>query len=84
MRDVFEKSQRTRKFVAERPQVEAEITRSFCTVLMVPISPKAHDINIYLEKLEMDPGPEAMSDALQAGILGVIPERISEMYVRAS
>ena len=82
MRDVLEKSPRTRIFVTGRPQVEAEITRYFGTVLMVSISPNPHDIKLYLEKkLEMDPEPEAMSQALRADILRVIPERISEMYV---
>ena len=37
----------------------------------VPISPNAHDINIYPEKVEMGPEPEAMSDALRVDILRV-------------
>ena len=85
MKDVLKESPKTRILVTGRPQVKAEITRYFGTGLVVPISPNPHDIKIYLErKLEMDPSPDAMSDALRADILRVIPERISEMYVRVS
>ena len=83
IRDVLEKSPRTRIFVTGRPQVEAEITRRFTNRVSVLINPKMHDVKIYLEKkLEMDPEPEAMSDTLRADILRIIPERISEMYVQ--
>ena len=82
MKDVLQESPEMRMFVTGGPQVEAEIIRYFTTAFIVPISPKAHDVKVYLEKkLEMDPEPEAMSDTLRADILGVIPERISEMYV---
>ena len=84
IQDVLEESPRTRIFVTGRPHVEAEITKCFATRLMVPISPKAPDIKIYLEKkLEMDPEPEVMTDTLRADILRIIPERFSEMYVQA-
>ena len=84
MKDALEESPRMRIFVTGRPQVEAEITRYFTTAVIVPISPKAHDIRRYLEKkLEMDTEPEAMSDALRADILKIILERISKMCVGA-
>jgi len=82
--EILEESPNMRIFLTGRPQVEAEITRCFTTRLVVPISPKAHDIRRYLEnKLEMDPEPMAMSDGLQVDILRLIPERISEMCVGA-
>ena len=52
------------------------------TVLVIP---ETHDIQRSLEnKLEMDPEPVVISDSLQADILGIFPERISEMCVGAS
>jgi len=85
LKDIFGAAPRTRIFLTGRPQVEAEVTRDFAARLMVPISPRKHDIKRYLEnKLEMDPEPMAMSDGLQVDILTFIPERISEMCVGAS
>ena len=84
LKDILQESPRTRIFATGRPQVEAEITRYFTTVVVVPISPNTHDIKRYLErKLEMDPEPAAMSDGLRADILRIIPERISKMCVGA-
>ena len=80
LKDILRESPRTRIFLTGRPQVEAEITRYFITRLTIPIIPKTHDIEMYLEnKLEMDPEPVAMSDGLRADILRIIPERISQM-----
>ena len=85
IQDILRGSPRTRVFLTGRPQVEAEITRYFTTRLTIPIIPKTHDIQIYLEnKLEMDPEPVAMSDGLRVDILRIIPERISQMCVGAS
>ena len=82
LKDILEESPRTRIFITGRPQVETEISRYFATSVTVPISPKTHDVKRYLEnKLEMDTELDAMSDALRADILKIIPERISEMYV---
>jgi len=82
IKDILGESPRMRIFVTGRPQVEAEITRFFTTSVTIPISPKAHDIERYLEKkLEMDTEQYAMSDRLRADILRVIPERISGMCV---
>ena len=85
LKDILRESPRTRIFLTGRPQVEADITRYFITWLTVPIIPKTHDIQIYLEnKLEMDPEPVAMSDGLRADILRIIPERMSQMCVGPS
>jgi len=85
LRDILQESPRMRIFATGRPQVEADITRYFAAVVIVPISPNTRDIKRYLEnKLEMDPEPEAMSDTLRADILRIIPERISKMCVGAA
>jgi len=85
LKDILQESPRARLFVTGRPQVRTEITRHFTGNVMVPISPKTHDIERYLEKkLEMDTESDAMSDALRADILRVIPQRISGMCVAGS
>jgi len=85
LKDIFQESPRTRLFVTGRPQIRTEITRYFTGSIMVPISPKTHDIVRYLEKkLEMDTESDAMSGALRADILRVIPQKISGMYVAES
>ena len=82
LKDILQEQGRTRIFVTGRPQVEGEITRHFTASVTMPISPKTHDIRIYLEKkLKMDIVHYAMSDGLRADILTIIPERISEMCV---
>jgi len=82
LKDILQASPGTRIFVTGRPQVRAEITRHFTGNVMVPISPKTHDIERYLEKkLEMDTESDAMSDNLRADILRVIPQKISGMCV---
>jgi len=84
LKDILRESPRTRIFLTGRPQVEAEIRRYFITRLTIPIIPKTHDIQIYLEnKLEMDPEPVAMSDGLRSDILRIIPARVSQMCVGA-
>ena len=85
LKNILEKLPRVRVFVTGRPQVESEISRYFAISVVVPISPKEHDIRRYLEKkLEMDTEPDAMSDALRADILRIVPERTSQMCVGAS
>ena len=82
MKDILQGSPRTRIFLTRRPQVDDEILRYFITRAIIPIVPKTHDIQIYLEnKLEMDPEPRAMSVHLWADILRIIPETISGMCV---
>ena len=84
MKDILEESPRMRIFITGRPEVEAEIIRYFTTAVIVPISPKPHDIKRYLDnKLEMDPEPGAMSDTLRADILRIILERVSKTCVGA-
>ena len=85
LKDILQESPRTRIFATGRPHVEAEIIRYFTTGVIVPITPSRHEIKKYLEKrLEMDTMRDAMSDALRADILRIIPEKISEMCVGTS
>jgi len=80
LKDILEELPRTRIFVTGRPQVETEISRYFAANVIVPVGPKRDDIKRYLEKkLDMDTELEAMSPALRADILRIIPERISEV-----
>ena len=85
LKDILEELPSMRIFVTGRPHVETEILRYFATSVIVPVSPKRNDIEIYLEKkLDMDTELEAMSPALRADILRIIPEKISEVCVRES
>jgi len=82
LEDTLHESPGTRIFFTGRPQVQAEIEKRFTGSVIVPISPKVHDIERYLEKkLEMDTESDAMSDTLRADILRVIPQKISGMCV---
>ena len=82
---ILQGSPGTRIFFTGRPQIQAEIEKRFTGSVIVPISPKTHDIERYLKKrLEMDTKSGAMSNALRADILRVIPQRISGMYVAES
>ena len=85
LKSILQESHRTRIFFTGRPQVGGEIAKYFITCVIVPISPKEHDIVRYLEnKLEMDTECNAMSDGLRADILRIVTEKISEMCVEAS
>ena len=85
LKDILLESRRMRIFFTGRPLVRADITRHFTGSVTVPISPKIHDIERYLEKkLEMDSESDAMCDSLRADILRIIPQRISGMYVAES
>ena len=85
LKGILHGSRSTRIFFTGRPQVGADIKRHFCNCVIVPASPKTHDIERYLEKkLEMDTEHDAMSDGLRADILRIIPQRISGMCVGGS
>ena len=83
--DILHESPGTRIFLTGRPQVHAEIEKRFTGSVIIPISPKMHDIERYLEeKLKMDTESDAMSDTLRADILRVIPQKVSGMCVAES
>ena len=84
LKDILYESPTARIFLTGRPQAEAEIRRYFPNGVIIPISPKKHDIKSYLEKkLEMDTEHYAMSDSLRADILRTILGLISETCVWA-
>jgi len=85
LKHILQGSRGARIFFTGRPQVQAEIEKRFTSSVIVPISPKTHDIKRFLEKkLEMDTDSDAMSDTLRADILRIIPQRISGMCVAES
>ena len=75
----------TRIFVTGRPHILPEIGRRLSGRLTsVSISPKRDDIIKYLRsRLAGDTTPDAMDSSLEADILKIIPDDISEMYVEA-
>jgi len=83
LKQIFEKSPRTRIFITGRPHVRAEIEKRLTgRVTSVSLGPKKGDIVEYLRvRLDEDVTPDAMEESLKADILEEIPENMSEMYV---
>jgi len=72
-----------RLFLTARLHIRGEVEKYFPgTAKMLPISPREHDIELYLRmRLSRDPELDAMDEGLEADILRIIPEAISGMYV---
>ena len=85
LKQILEKSPRTRIFVTGRPHIRAEIERHLSgQVVSVSVSPTREDIIRYLRvRLGQDATPGAMDPSLEAEILEKIPENVSEMCVVA-
>ena len=85
LREILERSPRTRVFVTGRPHIRAEIEKRLAgRVTSISANPTRGDIITYLRvRLDEDETPDAMDESLKAGILEKIPENISEMYVAA-
>jgi len=85
LREILEKSPGTRIFVTGRPHIRAEIERRLSgRVTCVSVSPTRGDIIGYLRvRISQDEMPEAMDKSLEADILQMIPENISEMCVHS-
>ena len=80
LRNLVRESPSTRIFLTGRPHVREDIQRYFSKVVVIPISPSTDDIRNYVEmRLDRDPEPEAMTDDLQADIVRVILDKISDM-----
>ena len=80
LREVVRMSPNTRIFLTGRPHINNEITRCFCEVVRIPVSPTQDDIKSYLEmRLDRDTDPDAMDRELRADIMRIIPATISEM-----
>ena len=85
LKQILEKSPRTRIFIIGRPHIRAEIeNRLPGRVISVSIGPSRDDIIGYIRvRLGKDETPDAMDESLAADIMEKIPENMSEMYVGA-
>ena len=83
LKQILEKSPRTRIFILGRPHIQAEIEKRLSgRVTSVSLGPSKGDIIEYLRvRLDEDATPDAMDESLEAEILQKIPENMSEMYV---
>ena len=86
LQQILEKSPRTRIFIIGRPHVRAEMEKRLAgRVISVSVGPSKDDIMEYLRlRLDEDETPDAMDESLEADILKKIPEKMSEMYVKAT
>jgi len=82
LRQILEKSPRTRIFIAGRPHIRGEVERRLGgQVISVSLCPKKEDIIRYLRvRLGEDETPDAMDESLITDILEKIPGNVSEMY----
>ena len=79
VQEIVRVSPNTRVFLTGRPHIDNEIVKCFSEALRIPLSPAHGDIMSYLEvRLKADNNPYAMDGKLQADIMKIIPEKISE------
>jgi len=85
LREILEKSPHIRIFVTGRPHVRTEVEKRLAgRMINVSIRHSKDDIISYLRvRLRDDQAPDAMDEALEAEILEMIPETLSEMWVEA-
>jgi len=85
LKQILERSPRTRIFVTGRPHIQAEMEKRLAgRVISIRVCPTKGDIIGYLRvRLGEDETPDAMDASLEAEILEKIPENISEMCVGA-
>ena len=85
LKQILEKSPRTRIFIIGRPHIRAEIENRLAgQVISVSVGPSRDDIIEYLRvRLDEDETPDAMDESLAVDIMEKIPENMSEMYVGA-
>jgi len=83
LKQILDKSTRTRIFITGRPHIRAEIEKRLAgRAISVSLGPSKDDIVEYLRaRLDEDVTPDAMDEILEADILEKIPESMSEMYV---
>jgi len=72
-----------RLFLTGRRHIQGEVQKYFPgTAEMLPVSPRDHDIGLYLRmRMSRDSESHAMDKKLEADILRTIPEMISGTYV---
>ena len=83
LKQILEKSPRTRIFIIGRPHIRAEIEKRLAgRVISVSVGPSRDDIMEYIRvRLDEDETPDAMDENLVVDIMEKIPENMSEMYV---
>ena len=82
LRDIVRGSPGTRIFLTGRLHVGEAIQKYITNVVVIPISPNEEDIRNYVVmRLDRDDIPEAMDNSLQAEIVRIILERMSNMWV---
>ena len=85
LKQILEKSPRTRIFIIGRPHILAEIEKRLAgRVISLSVGPVRDDIIEYLRvRLDEDETPDAMDESLAAEIMEKIPGSMSEMDVGA-
>jgi len=85
LRQILEKSPRTRIFIIGRPHIRAEVEKRLAgRVISVSVCPSRDDIIEYIRvRLDEDETPDAMDESLAADVTAKIPENMSEMYAGA-
>ena len=79
LREIVRVSPRVRVFLTGRSHINDEILRCFSKALQIPLNPTHEDIMNYLQmRLKKDTDPQEMDDELQADIIRIIREKISE------
>ena len=83
LQQIVQKCPNTRLFLTGRIHIRDEVKQySPRTAKMLPISPRGHDIGLYLEmRLSRDSERSRMDQELEADILRIIPEVVSGTYV---
>ena len=83
LQQIVRKCPNTRVFLTGRFHIQCEIQKYFPgTVEMLSISPKEHDISVYLRmRLKRDSELSGMDKRLEADILRIVPRVISGTYV---
>jgi len=83
LRQILEKSPRTRICIIGRPHIRAEVEKRLAArVISVSVGTSRDDIIEYIRvRLGEDGTPDAMDESLAADIMEKIPENVSEMYV---
>jgi len=81
LKQILEKSPRTRIIITGRPHIRAEIEKRLSgRVISISVGPRKVDIIGYLlARLDEDQTADAMDETLVADILEKIPENMSEM-----
>ena len=84
LRHIVQVCPNIRLFITGRPHIREEVRKYFPGYPDLPaIKPTTEDIRGYLSmRLEKDPEPDAMDTKLKADILRIIPDKISEAYVK--